>query len=441
MCVLTNLIDAGELLVTHAQIHGITLPGTSAAILWAARGNAAQIESPGQARTDFLQAISDATATIGMPAASLRAGLSRRLRVAQPLVDAQLLLDFAAGNGRKVEDDVRNPIAAVHTAVGDETLTGAQEQAFYKAYEGLTIAMSPITAETLRASQTILPTWESLRNPKAWIGNQRWSFGRFFNFSVFVLVLVGTCVTLSFYKQGATALDRYNVLQGQIVALNQDMQTKLATAKNSKAALDVELKRTPQDIKELNAATKTSQDAAAAAENADALAKSVKAEEESIPDRLVEWAKLPCDANANYVFKLVLCSKADQILLAAPAAGSGSRLVKVEAARTVAARLNDVYLPFLLGWLGAHAFLLRRMSKDISDRCFAPGSAFNHIVRLGLGALAGLASTWLLTGEAVGGAQWKNLPIWALAFVAGYGIELVFAFMDRIINAFTSKGP
>jgi len=35
-------------------------------------------------------------------------------------------------------------------------------------------------------------------------------------------------------------------------------------------------------------------------------------------------------------------------------------------------------------------------------------------------------------------ASFKALPVWALAFVAGYGIELVFAFMDRIIAAFTS---
>jgi hypothetical protein len=32
----------------------------------------------------------------------------------------------------------------------------------------------------------------------------------------------------------------------------------------------------------------------------------------------------------------------------------------------------------------------------------------------------------------------SSMPIWTLAFVAGYGTELVFAFMDRIISAFKS---
>lgn len=63
------------------------------------------------------------------------------------------------------------------------------------------------------------------------------------------------------------------------------------------------------------------------------------------------------------------------------------------------------------------------------------------LVRLALGALAGFSSSWLLTPELVAGAQLKNVPAWALAFIAGYGIELVFAFMDRIIAAFTNKTP
>jgi hypothetical protein len=35
--------------------------------------------------------------------------------------------------------------------------------------------------------------------------------------------------------------------------------------------------------------------------------------------------------------------------------------------------------------------------------------------------------------------QLKNIPAWALAFIAGYGIELVFSFLDRIIGAFSTK--
>jgi hypothetical protein len=41
--------------------------------------------------------------------------------------------------------------------------------------------------------------------------------------------------------------------------------------------------------------------------------------------------------------------------------------------------------------------------------------------------------------RSAGGEAFSNLPSWALAFVAGYAIELVFSAMDRIVAAFTSK--
>jgi hypothetical protein len=93
----------------------------------------------------------------------------------------------------------------------------------------------------------------------------------------------------------------------------------------------------------------------------------------------------------------------------------------------------------LLGWLGAHAFILRQMVKEIGDQSFTKSSSLRHIVRVGLGALAGFASVSLLTPQAFSGDALKNIPAWGLAFIAGYGIELVFSFMDRIIGAFTAK--
>ena len=33
----------------------------------------------------------------------------------------------------------------------------------------------------------------------------------------------------------------------------------------------------------------------------------------------------------------------------------------------------------------------------------------------------------------------SSAPAWVLAFVAGYSVELVFSFMDRIVTAFSTK--
>ena len=77
------------------------------------------------------------------------------------------------------------------------------------------------------------------------------------------------------------------------------------------------------------------------------------------------------------------------------------------------------------------------MSVDIERRSFAPGSSIHHLIRLFLGAMAGIASGWLLKPGDVG--LLSSAPAWVLAFVAGYSVELVFSFMDRIVTAFSTK--
>lgn len=111
---------------------------------------------------------------------------------------------------------------------------------------------------------------------------------------------------------------------------------------------------------------------------------------------------------------------------------------RVAAAGTIVKWMNEIVLPLLLGWLVSHAFIIRRMTSEISERSFAKASSLRHITRLALGSLAGIASSWLFSPNAVA-SQLKYVRVWVLAFVAGYGIELVFAFMDRIIGAFTTK--
>lgn len=440
MAMISEMIEDAELLASYTVTHNIALPAGALQELLDAKTNAAAISMPGAAQTAFFGAYNTAITVIGQSVGGIRAGIARRKRLRSLVADAQSLLAFAAANAKKVEDGIRNPIVAINTAIDDESLTLAQEQEFLKAYEGLTVALAPITVETLAASKTVLPDW----TPGSWRNMQRWSLGRFFNVIMFIAVLVGTCITLSYYSQGAAALKRFSELREFIAKGEQDVNAKQGVKIVRSDALDAAQKKQPADPAAIDAAKKALSEADAVLRVAIATQKDATEEFAAIPQRIQLWAAQPCDKEANFTFKLVLCSRVDQPVTSErgkPAPETTNALVKMEAARTVATRLSDVYLPILLGWLGAHAFILRSMSKAITERSLALGSAFNHIVRIGLGALAGLASNWLLSPQAVGGAQWANLPIWALAFVAGYGIELVFAFMDRIIGAFTAKQP
>lgn len=99
-------------------------------------------------------------------------------------------------------------------------------------------------------------------------------------------------------------------------------------------------------------------------------------------------------------------------------------------------------LPALYGLLGACAFVLRQLAADLSRNVGESRSAYassvRYSLRLNIGVLAGLAVGWFIDPMQEGSVV-ANLSPLALAFVAGYGSDLVFAVMDRIVTAFTGE--
>lgn len=99
--------------------------------------------------------------------------------------------------------------------------------------------------------------------------------------------------------------------------------------------------------------------------------------------------------------------------------------------------LATYVLPALYGLLGACAFVLRQLSTDISELRFANDLRVRYTLRLNIGLLAGLAVGWFITPDQ-GASVIANLSPLALAFVAGYGSDLLFAVLDRIVTAFST---
>jgi hypothetical protein len=90
-------------------------------------------------------------------------------------------------------------------------------------------------------------------------------------------------------------------------------------------------------------------------------------------------------------------------------------------------------LPLLYGLLGAFAYVLRTLTVDVKNLTYTPESNIRYGLRLQLGALAGLAIGWFIDPNTTG----LNLSSWALAFLAGYSVEVLFAAMDKFIAAFS----
>lgn len=109
--------------------------------------------------------------------------------------------------------------------------------------------------------------------------------------------------------------------------------------------------------------------------------------------------------------------------------------VELQATQFALLILQSYLLPLLYGWLGACVYILRTVGADIAGLSYAQYRHALYRMREALGALAGFALAWL-TGPKTEGA-FASLPPLALAFVAGYSVDMLFTFLDRIVAAFT----
>jgi hypothetical protein len=91
--------------------------------------------------------------------------------------------------------------------------------------------------------------------------------------------------------------------------------------------------------------------------------------------------------------------------------------------------ITGYILPALLGAMGSCVYVIRLISDQIKDTTFSSSSPIRHLVRVALGALAGVAIGY-------GGIVAGSLSGAALSFIAGYAIEPVFATFDSIAQKF-----
>lgn len=99
--------------------------------------------------------------------------------------------------------------------------------------------------------------------------------------------------------------------------------------------------------------------------------------------------------------------------------------------------LQRYVLPLLYGLLGAAAYVLRSLINDIQQETFTSNSRVKYLLRLFLGALAGVIIGFFIIPKEMRGLS--MLSPMALAFLTGYNVEVVFALMDRLIQLASQK--
>ncbi len=100
--------------------------------------------------------------------------------------------------------------------------------------------------------------------------------------------------------------------------------------------------------------------------------------------------------------------------------------------------LQRFLLPLLYGSLGASLFVLRSLAADVKAYTFDLDRRVAYHLRLYMGTLAGLVVAWFIP-DSPESSTVKNLSPYAFSVLAGYSVDLVFAFMDKFIAAFSSQ--
>lgn len=145
----------------------------------------------------------------------------------------------------------------------------------------------------------------------------------------------------------------------------------------------------------------------------------------------------------NYLFLLIAITLAFASLLLAH-----SLYVETHAARaTIVWPLfvtSKMVVPFYAAGLGACVYLLRVTQNGLQNRTFDPARIPSHMIRLGLGTLAGgtivffpglldgVSTAGAGTGAASAPAATATLGSGIVAFIFGYAVDIYYKVLDRI---------
>ena len=96
-------------------------------------------------------------------------------------------------------------------------------------------------------------------------------------------------------------------------------------------------------------------------------------------------------------------------------------------------------LPLAYGLLGSCTFILRVIANEIDKHIYTREHDIQFALRLLLGAFAGLVIGWFISSDAELGQGFTptKLSPFAIAFIAGYSVELLFTMMDKIVSVYS----
>lgn len=355
----------------------------------------------------------------------------------QSVMDAYYLLNYSIITGKPVPEEVSKAIIESRQTFTAETrppITTDMEIRFSTAYQQLAELMSPVTVESLRDTEDIRPDPN-----RSFLNRFRLSRARQV---MIILPVIAICLIflilgceiahllltsgLKDFKAKEAAMlkteEEYQGIQNQLTAFTQ-VQQQLVTSSSR--------------VRKLSTGEVEEDQVASIAEQSEQLEAQRVQLEEKLTQLGDKMTQLYFEMNAIQKNLATLFGFIRIIPGPTPSRDPESlitqRFLFVNSVQSVIEVLNRL-LPILYGALGATAFLLRTLIPHIRQRTFSRQLADSISVRICLGMLCGAAIQWFFKDENQLQIFERSISSSALAFLAGYSVDLLFSVMDGLIQ-------
>ncbi len=350
--------------------------------------------------------------------------------------NAVLIIMTASKNAIALDaDTVATIIEAknMHQKSGLDTQT---ESDFWNAYEQAAQAIKPITIDSIKATYDPHPTHNSLFSRLFLRKNVPLSRRCASNYKIISLVTLLFLITIQIYWYiGWSVTTDINSQTQTISQLQNDLTTLTHQATErtdplrfrDRQSVDVEVIKLKQQINEHS----DWKDAAS--------------------HHLQNWNQVWSDMD-------LLTLQPWQIPNYADFPQAVQRRIQFVAAGNTLQAITGYILPILYGLIGACFYILRQLPKEIDSMTFSMNSYIDYSLRMAQGPLAGILTSYFITANqepslsAAKGtvsasqihtldAQLSTLSPLAVAFLAGYSVEFIFRFIDKMLNTSIPDQP
>lgn len=330
------------------------------------------------------------------------------------------LLRYAAENVKEIPKPIISTICTAWDAEKDKTWNQQVATEFWTAYNSLCALVKPVSIDALSTNlQTIpVPRWKFWRKTSQPPSLPRRTAARWV--ALLTLLLLVAVILAFFVATGArlTSEIEHLIASGdalieKIVSETDALQPVLGEKEFSTAAADKqqEIATLQNQLQELN----------------HLLDKTLQ--KTKVMSRLISFGLSQYEYDEGSLMALANISQVRDAISNYYVTRRDVEKYLLKASINVGVISSSV-LPIILGFMGACAYVVRLISDQIKDTTFSSTSPIRHRVRVALGGLAGVVIGF-------GGiANAMSLSPSALAFIAGYAVEPVFATFDSIAEKF-----